>query len=372
MEERNELEELISLEEFLEQQRGEIKSIKITRDGKYLTSVLPEELKGWDIQEWLKERFGGGKYTVQMQKKDGKFGKSFTFLIEGRPKEPEEELRGSPEIVFLMQEIKELREEIRRKETGGGDFFKYLLEMEKMNRKESFEMFMKMMELQNKKGSFVEELIKGILKNPSVLMALGSGALKLIKEIMNKKDDLVELVKVAKDDPELKGVIGELLGAKFGINKGLLDSILENPELINKVLDTVNKALSLKQSQGTERALSYMKEEVRQLKGGEVSNQVSNQDEKVSNPLEVYLKLMRLAEEGKTSEEIYKELTEEEKRYLTEYLTSTGIENTDELVGVLKASGVPREYIEIVRKHEDKLDELIAILTGEEGENEGG
>ncbi len=361
--ERNELEEFISLEEFLEEQRGEIKSIKITRDGKYLTSVLPEELRGWDIQEWLKERFGGGKYTVQIQKKNGKFGKSFTFLIEGRPKEPEEELRGSPEIVFLMQEIKELREEIRRKETGGGDFFKYLLEMEKMNRKESFEMFMKMMELQNKKSSPLEELIKGLLKNPSVLMALGSGAWKVIKEIISRKDDLVELVKVAKDDPELKGVIGELLGAKFGINKGVLDTLLENPELINKVLDTVNRALSLKQSEGTQKALDYMREEVKQLKG-ESQEQVANSE---LNPLEVYLKLLRLAEEGKTSEEIYRELTEEEKRYLTEYLTTTGIENTDELIGVLKASGVPREYIEIVRKHEEKLDELIGLLIGENG-----
>ena len=363
MEGRNELEEFISLEEFLEEQRGEIKSIKITRDGKYLTSVLPEELRGWDIQEWLKERFGGGKYTVQIQKKNGKFGKSFTFLIEGRPKEPEEELRGSPEIVFLMQEIKELREEIRRKETGGGDFFKYLLEMEKMNRKESFEMFMKMMELQNKKSSPLEELIKGLLKNPSVLMALGSGAWKVIKEIISRKDDLVELVKVAKDDPELKGVIGELLGAKFGINKGVLDTLLENPELINKVLDTVNRALSLKQSEGTQKALDYMREEVKQLKG-ESQEQVANSE---LNPLEVYLKLLRLAEEGKTSEEIYRELTEEEKRYLTEYLTTTGIENTDELIGVLKASGVPREYIEIVRKHEEKLDELIGLLIGENG-----
>ena len=71
MEERNELEELISLEEFLEQQRGEIKSIKITRDGKYLTSVLPEELKGWDIQEWLKRGSGAVNTRCRYRRKTG-------------------------------------------------------------------------------------------------------------------------------------------------------------------------------------------------------------------------------------------------------------------------------------------------------------
>ncbi len=363
--------ELVSLEEFLEEQRGEIKSIKITRDGKYLTSVLPEELKGWDIQEWLKEKYGGGKYTVQIQKKDGKFGKSFTFLIEGRPKEPDEELKGSPEVVFLMQEIRELKEELRRKDTGGEGIFKYLLELEKMNRKENFEMFMKMLELQNKKSSPLEELIKGLLKNPTVLMALGSGAWKVIKELMNRKDELVELVKVAKDDPELKGIIGELLGAKFGVNKGFLDSILENPELINKVLDTVNKALSIRAEHGTHKALSYMKEEVKQLRGAEVDSEIEEVSNQISNPLEVYLKLLRLAEEGKTSEEIYEELSEEEREYLIDYLTSTGIENAGELIGVLKASGVPREYIEVVRKHQNKLDELIGILL-RDGNDENG
>ncbi len=367
------LEEFESLEETLQALRGEIKAIKIMRDGKYLTTIYPEELQGWDIQEWLKEKFGGGKYTLQLIKKDGKFGKSYTFIIEGKPKEPEEETVKDPTVLFLLNEIKELKEELRKKETtNNGDMFKYLLELEKENRKETFQLMLELMKnKEEKKSSLLEEFIKGIVKNPSVLAGLGAGAWKLLEKILAKRDELIELVRIAKDDPELKSVISDVLSAKYGGNKSFLEAIIENPETINKFLETLNNLLATRQvSNRVSNSVSNQLDTVSNQYLPEVSNQVSNHQEVVEvNPMNVYMKLFNLLAQGKNAKEIYDSLTDSELDYLIQYLEATGIETVDELIGVLKASGIPKEYIEVIKGNKAVVEEFFKLLFTENTEN---
>jgi len=341
------MEEFETLEGALELLRGDIKAIKIMRDGKYLTTVYPEELQGWDIQEWLKERYGGGKYTLQLIKKDGKFGKSFTFIIEGRPKEISEEKPVDPTVYVLLEQIKELKEELRKKGTeNSGDVFKYLLEIEKENRKEMFQLFLELMKKEEKKSGLLESFLKEAIRNPQVLITIGGGLWKVLEKGLIKRDELIDLIKIAKDDPELKSVISEAVSAKYGGNKSLLEAIFENPEIINKFLDTLNRLLIAKK-QGKPLPPKEVKEDPQM------------------NPLQVYSKLLSLLAKGKETREIYNALTEHERAYLRGYLTSTGIETAEELIGVLKASEVPQEYIAILKENKEKVNEFIGLILAE-------
>ncbi len=377
-------EELINLEETLEALRGDIKAIKILRDGRYLSTVYPEEIEGYDIQEWLKERYGGGKYTLQLIKKDGKFGKSFTFMIEGKPKEVSEVSHSDPAISILVEQLRELKDEIKRlKGNSEGDIFKYLLEIEKQNRDEIFKLLIELMKnKEEKRSSFLEGLLKEAIKNPQLIGAIGMGVYKLVKTLMAKKDDLVELIKIAKDDPELKAVISDVLSAKYGTNKSFLDVIVENPEVLNRVLDTVNRILKGRLDTELDTKVRYQLDtrnerldtvsnpdgQVSNQYLTEASNRVSNQlDTEVSNEelnaMEVLLKVFNLISQDLNDEKILNALSEREVYVLRDFISETGIENAEELIGILKASGVPGEYIATLKEKKELINNLIRRLT---------
>ncbi len=358
-------EELNQLEEALESLRGEIKALKILRDGKYLATVYPEELEGWDIQEWLKKKFGGGKYTVQLIKKDGRFGKSFTFLIEGRPKEPVEEKVQDPAVAVLLEQIRELKEELRRREGGGEDLIRHLVELEKEQIKEYRELLLNLLKQEKKESSLLEKL----LQNPQLLLTLGSGLWKLLEKALTKKDELIELIKVAKDDPELKGLIGDVLSAKYGASRGLLDTLLNNPELIQRFLSTLEGLLRKRSSNWSSNRLDdgHLKSSNESSNGnlkGNLTGEEGNLTES-SNPMEVYLRLLQMLMEGKEARAIWNSLKDNERAYLREYIVQTGLETADELIGVLKASGLPREYIDLLKGKKAVVDELISIVKTE-------
>jgi len=334
-------EELQQLEETLQELRGEIKALKILRDGKYLTTVYPEELSGWDIEEWLKERFGGGKYTIQLIRKDGKFGKSYTFLIEGRPKEPIDEKAADPAIAVLLEQLRELREELKRKEKGDADVVKYLVELEREQAKEFRELLLALLRQEKREKSLVDRL----LENPQILLSLGSGLWKLLEKALAKRDELIELLRVAKDDPELKTLVADALSAKYGANKGILDALLNNPDLIQRFLSTLEGLLQRR------RALPQ-KQQPREVESQEVE----------MNPIQVYLKLLESLQRGSSAQEVWETLAEAEKEYLREYLAQTGIETAEELAGVLKASGVPKEYVELIKANKDVVDEFLYLV----------
>jgi len=371
----SELNAFENLEEALEVLRGDIKAIKVLRDGKYLASVYPEEVEGWDIQEWLKERYGGGKYTLQIIKKDGKFGKSFTFMIEGKPKEVSKIL--NPDTAILVESLRELKDEIKRLKGGSEvDIFKYLLETEKQNRDEIFKLFLELIKnREEKRSSFIENLIKEAIKNPQLIGAIGTGIYKLFKTLMAKKDELVELLKIAKDDPELKNVISEVLSAKYGVKGDFLSNILENKELINKFFDTLNNLLSKKEvsNQASNQYITPVSNSLfNQLDNGNLtSNLTDNLTEEEGETgegdiLKVLLKVFSFLTQNLLSGEILQNLSEAEKITLKEYLSETGIENSSELIGVLKASGIPKEYIELLKEKKAVIDEIINRLTATE------
>ena len=371
----SELNAFENLEEAFEVLRGDIKAIKVLRDGKYLASVYPEEVEGWDIQEWLKERYGGGKYTLQIIKKDGKFGKSFTFMIEGKPKEVSKIL--NPDTAILVESLRELKDEIKRLKGGSEvDIFKYLLETEKQNRDEIFKLFLELIKnREEKRSSFIENLIKEAIKNPQLIGAIGTGIYKLFKTLMAKKDELVELLKIAKDDPELKNVISEVLSAKYGVKGDFLSNILENKELINKFFDTLNNLLSKKEvsNQASNQYITPVSNSLfNQLDNGNLtSNLTDNLTEEEGETgegdiLKVLLKVFSFLTQNLLSGEILQNLSEAEKITLKEYLSETGIENSSELIGVLKASGIPKEYIELLKEKKAVIDEIINRLTATE------
>ena len=383
-----------SPESVFQELRGEISRITILRDGKVLDRVLPEEVDD-DPVFWTKERYGGGKYQMILFGKDGKVKKRLSFVIDGPPKHPGEEKIGEEGTLKL---IEKLIEKLEEKRGSSPSEFTAVFQMIMQMQQQQFQLLLQTLKPERKESSFVEKFIDKVLSNPAILMSAGGGIWKLLQKALANKNELLELLRVAKDDPEIKQLAVEVIGAKYGAGGGLIDRLLGNPELLNKTLEIVNKALEAKAVGHNPTAV--MKRELRELAGaprkeGAVpgtggSSPVSNPQSTITKPVDnqevigvqeiitVGTKILELAERGANVQQIWEALSDREIDILIAVTDEYGIEDAEGLVKLLESLPVPRftvaGYIEAIRRHRQVIDELISYLGVEEvgSSQEGG
>ena len=376
-----------SPESVFKELRGEISRITILRDGKVLDRVLPEEVDD-DPVFWTKERYGGGKYQMILFGKDGKVKKRLSFVIDGLPKHPGEEKVGEEGTLKLVEKLIEKLEEKRGSSSGElTAVFQMMLQMQQ----QQFELLLQTLKSERKESSFLEKFIDKVLSNPAILMSAGGGLWKLLQKALSNKNELLELIKVAKADPELKELAIQAVGAKYGAGGGIIDRIVSNPELLNKTLELVNKALTLREA--GQNPLPTVKQELRKLAGAPrreatvsgtgnspvnnpqstATNVVDNQEViEVQEIIAVGTKILDLAERGANAQQIWEALNDREVDVLIAVTDEYGIEDAEGLVNFLEKLPVPRftvaGYIEAIRRHKAIIDELISFLGIEEVE----
>jgi len=385
-----------SPEEVFKALRGEISRITIMRDGKVLDRALPEEVDD-DVVFWVKEKYGGGKYQLILFGTDGKVKKRLSFSIAGEPKEPGGSSPSKEE--GTLQLIKELIEKLEEKKGSSNDtvIFQMMMEMQK----QQFQLLLETMKESKKESSFLDRFIDKVLSNPAVLMSAGGAVWKLLQKAISSKNELLELIKVAKEDPELKELAIQAVGAKYGGTGGILDRILGNPELLNKTLEIVNKALTIREA--GQNPIPTVKRELQELAGRREgapqdgtaaaqvgAPQVSNPQSTISQGVEsqevvevqeviaIGTKILEMAERGANAEVIWENLSDREVDILVAVVDQYGIRDAEGLVRFLEELPVPRftiaGYVEAIRRHRQVVDELLSYCVAEElqeGDQEG-
>ncbi len=376
-----------SPESVFQELRGEISRITILRDGNVLDRVYPEQVDD-DVVFWVKDRYGGGRYNLILFGKDGKIRKRLSFVIDGPPKHPGEE-KGEEGTLKLVEKLIEKLEE--KKGSSPGEFtavFQMMMQMQQ----QQFQLLLQTLKPERRESSFVERFIDKVLSNPAVLMSAGGGLWKLLQKALSNKNELLELIKVAKADPELKELAIQAVGAKYGAGGGIIDRILSNPELLNRTLEIVNKALTIREA--GQNPIPAVKKELRELAGAPrkevtvsgigsspVSNPQSTQASSVENGAEVVsvqeviaigTKVLDMAEKGLNAGQIWDSLSDREVDVLIAVMEEYNIKDADGLVRFLEGLPVPRftiaGYIEAIKRHREVIDELLSFCIAEEVE----
>ncbi|SNR83210.1 hypothetical protein [Desulfurobacterium atlanticum] len=357
-----------------EELRGEIGRLGIWRNGSYLGKHLPEEVSG-DIIEWIKETYGGGRYQVVLYGTDGKVKKRLSFSVAGEPKEPGEKKEGSDGTIELLRE---LIEKLEDRKSGGTDtvaLFQMMLQMQQ----QQFQLLLQTLKGEKRESSFIDKFVDKVLSNPAVLMSAGGAVWKLLQKAISSKNELLELIRVAKDDPELKELAVQAVGAKYGGAGGLIDKVLSNPELLNKTLEIVNKALSVKAA--GRNPVPVIKKEIRKLSPsvdkpvekstnmGEVVNNGQN-GIGIQEIVAVGTRILQMAESGRSAVEIWNSLSDEEIDIFVTLVDGYGMKTADDMVKVLEGLPVPRftiaGYIEAINRHKQVVNELISFCVMDE------
>ena len=383
-----------SPESVFQELRGEISRITILRDGKVLDRVLPEEVDD-DPVFWTKEQYGGGKYQMILFGKDGKVKKRLSFVIDGPPKHPSDESKEEGTLKLVEKLIEKLEEKRGSSPSEFTAVFQMIMQMQQ----QQFQLLLQTLKPERKENSLLEKFMDKVLANPAVLISAGAGAWKLLQKALSNKNELLELIKVAKADPELKELAIQAVGAKYGAGGGIIDRILSNPELLNRTLEIVNKALTIREA--GQNPIPAVKKELRELAGAprkEVTVSGTGGNSPVSNPqstvpvsvdnqevigvqeiIAVGTKILELAERGANAQQIWEALSDREVDILIAVTDEYGIEDAEGLVKLLESLPVPRftvaGYIEAIRRHRQVIDELISYLGVEEVEEssqEGG
>ncbi|WP_456484782.1 hypothetical protein [Desulfurobacterium sp.] len=368
-----------------EELRGELGRLGVWRNGSYLGKHLPEEVNG-DIIEWIKETYGGGRYQVVLYGTDGKVKKRLSFSVAGEPKEPGEKRESTNGTIDLLRELIEKLEE---KKSGGADtvtLFQMMMQMQQ----QQFQLLLQTLKPERKESSLLEKFIDKVLANPAVLMSAGAGAWKLLQKALSNRNELLELIKVAKADPELKELAIQAVGAKYGAGVGIIDRILSNPELLNRTLEIVNKALTIREA--GQNPIPAVKRELRELAGAPrkevtvygggsstVGNPQSTPPKSVENREEVVsvqeviaigTKILDMAERGLNAGQIWDSLSDAEVDVLIAVMEEYNVKDADGLVRFLEGLPVPRftiaGYIEAIKRYRQVVDELLSYCIAEE------
>jgi len=356
--------------EVFDELRGDISTVDIYRNGAIVDKVRPEEVNG-DLVLWIKEKYGGGSYTVVLRGKDGKFKKRLSFKIEGKPKTEEEKETGKEPALQLIEKLIEKLEEKKNDSTNLATF-QMMMEMQRQNFQMMLEMMKGQMEVlknQGRERGIFESALEKVFSNPEVLLAAGGGAWKLLSKILSKKDEVIELVKLAKDDPELKELAVSILGAKYGGTGGILERVLSNPEILTKTLEIINKSLEAKTL--GQNPTTVMKRELQKISPQPITQNSQQQAEtpeevSVQEIIAVGTKILSLADEGKTSEEIVNALSQKEIDILLHIIEKYDVNNHERLIEILGNLPVPSfaisGYIDAIKKHSEVIDQIFSII----------
>jgi len=220
---------------------------------------------------------------------------------------------------------------------------------------------------EEKENGIMPKIIEKILNKPEMLITISGPLFKFLKNTFSKKDELIELIRLAKDDAELKEVALELVSAKYGGSGNFLDKLLSNPEILSRTLEIVNKVLKSKNLPPISESENI------NPNPSNTETEIEMEEKGVGNILEIANNILEAFEEQKKSpEEVYQLLKPSEKEGLKILCMEYGVENAKELLELIASIPAPKfllqGYLEGIKKHKEKVNLLLKLLLGKKEE----
>ncbi len=236
--------------------------VVIYYNDQFLETVPAVDVNFESIEEWLKNKYGGGTYSVEVRKNGAIFihRNYMRFNIIGEPKfaKSNKDSSSTDPVYSLLgdtlSKVVNKIEQLENKVSGNNNdnnymisFMQLMMEQNKANQQMMLELMKLNQNQPQREKSFIEKLFEGLTLDkvmviaPTVLPAVkeffsnisGGNGLKAILPALEKNPDLLEKV-IAKE---------------LGIDRkgNVLDIVLSNPELLGKTLEVVNSVLAGRQ-----------------------------------------------------------------------------------------------------------------------------
>jgi hypothetical protein len=362
--------DLQTLEETLKELRGEIRKIILLKNGKIIAKALPEEI-GEDIIEWI-QNFGEGNYQVVIYGDKG-IKKKMSFKIGTGEGTMNKEIMES--IKQLNEKLNKLEEKLNRKENDNNSphwIIEKVIEMQK----EQFELLIR--KNPKKESSFFETALQKLASKPELLLTIGSGAWKLIqKAISGNKNELIEIIKLAKDDPEIKEIATKIVSAKYGTEKGgILDQLISNPEIINKTLEIINRTLEKRNNILVKPPPSPLKPNINPSQPSSQAKQITpTREVRMDELIVIATGILEAVEQGLEGEEIIRTLDDDTYDLLSAVIEEYDIKTHQDIANIIRELQIPsflkRSYLTVIQTNSDKIDEILELLRSSESVEPG-
>ena len=231
--------------------------VVIYYNDRYLETVPAVDVDFENLEEWLKNRYGGGSFSVEVRKNGTIFihRNYMRFNILGEPKiqtnqtvpttnptDPIYNLLGEA-LTKIVNKVENLESKLSGQNENNYmiSFMQLMMEQNKANQQMMLEL-LKLNQQPNREKSFIEKLFEGLTIDK--LMLLGSTALPAVKEFfanLSGGSVLTKLAPVLEKNPNL---LEKVIAKKLGINEGnIIETVLSDPQLLTKTLEVVNNIL---------------------------------------------------------------------------------------------------------------------------------
>jgi len=231
--------------------------VVIYYNDRFLETVPAVDVDFENIEEWLKNRYGGGSFSVEVRKNGTIFihrnYMRFNILGESKIQPSQTQTITSPSdpvyslLGDTLSKVVNKIEQLEYKMSGQNEnsymisFMQLMMEQNKANQQMMLEL-LKLNQQPQREKSFIEKLFEGLTIDK--LMLLGSTALPAVKEFfinLSGGSILTKLAPVLEKNPNL---LEKVIAKELGINEGnIIETVLSDPQLLTKTLEVVNNIL---------------------------------------------------------------------------------------------------------------------------------
>jgi exonuclease VII large subunit len=229
--------------------------VVIYYNDKYLETVPAVDVDFENLEEWLKNRHGGGTFAVEVRKNGSIFIHRnylrFTILGESKINPSTDKGFNDPVYSLMADTLSKVANKIEQLEVRLSNqnnenymisFMQLMMEQNKANQQMMLEL-LKLNQQTNREKSFIEKLIEGLTIDK--LVVLGSSVFPAVKEFfanISGGSVITKLAPVLEKNPHL---LEKVIARELGINEGnIIETILSDPELLKKTLEVVNNLLA--------------------------------------------------------------------------------------------------------------------------------
>ncbi|NPA52676.1 MAG: hypothetical protein GXO22_07255 [Aquificae bacterium] len=373
--------------------------VVIYYNDQFLETVPAVDVDFEDIESWLKNRYGGGSFAVEVRKNGAIFihRNYMRFNILGQPKIKTEQNNASGDPVYsllgeTLSKVVNKIEQLENKISGNNDtnymisFMQLMMEQNKANQQMMLELLKLNQQQPHREKSFIEKLFEQLTIDK--IMLLGSSVYPAIKEFFSNLSGgslLKDLAPVLEKNPNL---LEKVIAKELGINEGnILDTILSDPQLLTKTLEVINGIIARPQVVVKNPALPEkvsvkpIKTEVEKdiqmvsdtnTNKGETDmliKMIENQIGNIFNKLFVIKQGLENGEFENIAVAVDYVFAPAEIDMFIGYMEQFNINTADDLLNTLNQFGINLES-EINQIGKELLNDVIKYLNGEEQEEE--
>jgi len=373
--------------------------VVIYYNDQFLETVPAVDVDFEDIESWLKNRYGGGSFAVEVRKNGAIFihRNYMRFNILGQPKIKTEQNNASGDPVYsllgeTLSKVVNKIEQLESKVSGNNDtnymisFMQLMMEQNKANQQMMLELLKLNQQQPHREKSFIEKLLEQLTIDK--IMLLGSSVFPAVKEFFSNLSGgslLKELAPLLEKNPNL---LEKVIAKELGINEGnILDTILSDPQFLTKTLEVINGIISrpqvvvknpaLPEKSSVEPVKTEVKKDV-QILTDEKENKEKNEGEadmlskifenQINNIFSKLLIIKQGLENGEFDNiavAVDYVFAPAEVDMFIGYMEQFNINTTDDLLNTLNQFGINLEN-EINQIGKGLLNDVIQYLNGEE------